>query len=143
MLSLLNLFPTLLHAVNIADIENCQPVDVTTDEGIEKVRNAINNILNSDNSFIQMMVDDDMRKCLTNILEDAEAKYAEAHTKSPEPPVQPQKRLNDTQFERLNSLTKRYMDEVIRPNSNVTDEKVLQGVHDSLLDFASWVLLEG
>lgn len=142
MLSLLNLFPTLLHAVNIADIENCQPVDVTTDEGIEKVRNAINNILNSDNSFIQMMVDDDMRKCLTNILEDAEAKYADAH-KSPEPPVQPQKRLNNEQFERLNAITKRYMDEVILPNSQVIDDKVIQGVHDSLLDFAAWVLLEG
>lgn len=92
--SLFKSMPSILDSLKEKNVESEYSVDVTTDEGIKKVRDSVNNLKENisslkeyfaDSSWLSFIYDkselDNIEASLDEILEDAEKKYAEAHKK--------------------------------------------------------------
>ncbi len=134
-------------------------VDVTTDEGIKKVRDSIKNMKESTESLKEKFKDswisyiwdedalDSIDKSLDELLEDAEKKYKEAHENTPkeEKPVyvRPVLLLDNEDASKAYKVVDEYLEKEICPRlPEDTTPEFVQSIKESLVDFAAWLALK-
>ena len=134
-------------------------VDVTTDEGIKKVRDSIKNMKESTESLKEKFKDswisyiwdedalDSIDKSLDELLEDAEKKYKEAHenTQKEEKPVyvRPVLLLDNEDASKAYKVVDEYLEKEICPRlPEDTTPEFVQSIKESLVDFAAWLALK-
>ena len=153
--------PSILDSLKDENVET-ENVDVTTDEGIKKVRDAVQNIKenvnslkeNIEGSWLSFIWDknelDNFDASLDEILKDAEKKYEEAHKteKKEEKPkaskkyVRPVLRLNSEDASQAYDVVNKYLEMQICPRlPKDTTPEYINSIKESLADFAAWILL--
>lgn len=164
--SLLKSMPSILDSLKEKNVESEYSVDVTTDEGIKKVRDSVNNLKENisslkeyfaDSSWLSFIYDkselDNIETSLDEILEDAEKKYAEAHNKlqkeeTEEKPksannyVRPVLLLKNEEASEAYTVVDKYLKTQICPRlPKDTTPEYIQSIKESLADFTAWILL--
>ena len=134
-------------------------VDVTTDEGIKKVRDSVKNMKESTESLKEKFKDswisyiwdedalDSIDKSLDELLEDAEKKYKEAHENAPKEEksvyVRPVLLLDNEDASRAYKVVDEYLEKEICPRlPEDTTPEFVQSIKESLVDFAAWLALK-
>lgn len=159
--SLFKNMPSILDSLKDENVET-ENVDVTTDEGIKKVRDAVQNIKeninslkeNIEGSWLSFIWDknefDNFDASLDEILKDAEKKYEEAHKteqkeekpKESKKYVRPVLRLNNEDASQAYDVVNKYLEMQICPRlPKDTTPEYINSIKESLADFAAWILL--
>lgn len=139
-------------------------VDVTTDEGIAKVRDSIYNIKgnikslkeNFNDSWFNFFWDKKMlnniEETLDDVLANAEKKYKEAHgdgdknqntkIKTKISDIRPILRLTNEDASKVYNAVNKYLDTEISPklNKDKTTATYIQSIAESFADFAAWLI---
>lgn len=159
--SLLKSMPSILDSLKDENVKT-ENVDVTTDEGIKKVRDSVYDIKgnikslreNLKDSWLSFVWDKDtlnsFEESLDEILEDAEKKYKEAHTdnakeekpKSANNYVRPVLLLKNEEASEAYTVVDKYLETQICPRlPKDTTPEYIQSIKESLADFTAWILL--
>lgn len=159
--SLFKSMPAILDSLKDENVKT-ENVDVTTDEGIKKVRDSVYDIKgnikslreNLKDSWLSFVCDKDtlnsFEESLDEILEDAEKKYKEAHKteqkeekhKAPKKYVRPVLRLNSEDASQAYDVVNKYLEMQICPRlPKDTTPEYINSIKESLADFAAWILL--
>ena len=156
--SLLKSMPSILDDLKKENVGSEYSVDVTTDEGIKKVRDSVYNLKgelkslreNLKDSWLSFVWDKDtldaIEASLDKILEDAEKKYKEAH-KNEQKEVKsnyarPVLSLTNEDASKAYSVVDKYLETYICPRlSKDTTPEFVQSIKESLVDFAAWLAL--
>ena len=126
-----------------------ETVDVTTDEGIEKIRESVKDAKIALNSlFTGWLLDKGMLKSfsdeLDEILERAEQEYAEAHSENKEhvkEDVRPILLLETEEASDVYDMVDAYLEDKIYPKlPKDTTKEFINSVRESLADFAAWCI---
>lgn len=131
-----------------------ETVDVTTDEGIEKIRESVADAKVALNSlFTGWLLDKGMLKSFSNeldeILERAEQKYVEAHNKEEEEEyeeqseedVRPVLLLTTEEASEVYDMVEAYLEDKIYPKlPEDTTQEFVNSIRESLADFAAWCI---
>ena len=156
--SLLKSMSSILGDLNKENVESEYSVDVTTDEGIKKVRDSVYNLKgnikslreNLKDSWLSFMWDKDtlnsIDASLDELLEDAEKKYKEAHKleqKEEKPKyVRPVLLLTNEDASKAYNVVDTYLEKQICPRlPKDTTQEYIQSIKESLADFAAWIML--
>lgn len=158
--NLLKSMPSILDDLKKVNSESECSVDVTTDEGIEKVRDSVYNLKgefkslreNLKDSWLSFVWDKDtldaIDASLDKVLEDAEKKYKEAHEdaskeeKSTSDYTRPVLLLIAEDAFNAYSVVDEYLETQIRPRlPKDTTPEFVQSIKESLVDFAAWLVL--
>ena len=161
--NLLKSMPSILDDLKKVNSESECSVDVTTDEGIEKVRNYVHttkenikslkeNLKNSDSWWFSLVLDEDtlntLDSSLDKFLKDAEKKYKEAHEdaskeeKSTSDYTRPVLLLTAEDAFNAYNVVDEYLETQIRPRlPKDTTPEFVQSIKESLVDFAAWLVL--
>ena len=160
--SLLKSMPSILDDLKKENVGSEYSVDVTTDEGIKKVRDSVHNLKeelkslreNLKDSWLSFVWDKDtldaIDASLDKVLEDAEKKYGEAHkneSKEEKPKasknyVRPVLRLNSEDASQAYDVVNKYLETQICPRlPKDTTPEYINSIKESLADFAAWILL--
>ena len=155
--SLLKSMSSVLGDLNKENVESEYSVDVTTDEGIKKVRDSVYNLKgnikslreNLKDSWLSFMWDKDtlnsIDASLDELLEDAEKKYKEAHKpeqKEEKPKyVRPVLLLTNEDASKAYNIVDKYLEKQICPRlPKDTTQEYIQSIKESLADFIAWVM---
>lgn len=159
--SLFKSMPAILDSLKDENVKT-ENVDVTTDEGIKKVRDSVYDIKgnikslreNLKDSWLSFVWDKDtlnsFEESLDEILEDAEKKYKEAHTdnakkekpKSVNNYMRPVLLLKNEDASQAYDVVNKYLEAEIRPRlPKDTTPEYMNSIKESLADFAAWILL--
>lgn len=159
--SLFKSMPAILDSLKDENVKT-ENVDVTTDEGIKKVRDSVYDIKgnikslreNLKDSWLSFVWDKDtlnsFEESLDEILEDAEKKYKEAHTdntkeekpKSANNYVRPVLLLKNEEASEAYTVVDKYLETQICPRlPKDTTPEYIQSIKESLADFTAWILL--
>lgn len=159
--SLFKSMPAILNSLKDENVKT-ENVDVTTDEGIKKVRDSVYDIKgnikslreNLKDSWLSFVWDKDtlnsFEESLDEILEDAEKKYKEAHTdnakeeksKSVNNYMRPVLLLKNEDASQAYDVVDKYLEAEIRPRlPKDTTPEYMNSIKESLADFAAWILL--
>lgn len=156
--SLLKSMPSILDDLKKENVGSEYSVDVTTDEGIKKVRDSVYNLKgelkslreNLKDSWLSFVWDKDtldaIDTSLDKVLEDAEKKYKEAHKNKPKEVksnyVRPVLSLTNEAASKAYSVVDKYLETQICPRlSKDTTPEFVQSIKESLVDFAAWLAL--
>ena len=159
--SLLKSMSSILGDLNKENVESEYSVDVTTDEGIKKVRDSVYNLKgnikslreNLKDSWLSFMWDKDtlnsIDASLDELLEDAEKKYKEAHKKESKEVksgkssyVRPILSLTNEDASKAYNVVDKYIETQISPRlPKDTTPEFIQSIKESLVDFAAWLAL--
>ena len=156
--SLLKSMPSILDDLKNVNGESEYSVDVTTDEGIKKVRDSVHNLKgelkslreNLKDSWLSFVWDKDtldaIDTSLDKVLEDAEKKYKEAHKSEPKEVkskyVRPVLSLTSEDASKAYSVVDKYLETQICPRlPKDTTPEFVQSIKESLVDFAAWLAL--
>ena len=158
--SLLKSMPSILDDLKEGNLESEYSVDVTTDEGIKKVRDSVHNLKenikylkeNLESSWFSFIWDkealDTIDASLDKILKDAEKKYKEAHEdaskeeKSTSDYTRPILSLTNKEASKAYNVVDKYIETQISPRlSKDTTPEFIQSIKESLVDFAAWLAL--
>lgn len=161
--SLLKSMPSILDDLKKENVESEYSVDVTTDEGIKKVRDSVYNLKgefkslreNLKDSWLSFVWDKDtldaIDTSLDKVLEDAEKKYKEAHendvekeTSKPSDTVymRPVLSLTVDDSAKVYDVVDKYVKTEICPRlPEDANPEFVQSISDSLADFAAWIML--
>ena len=159
--SLLKSMPSILDDLKERNVKSASSVDVTTDEGIKKVRESIYNLKgnikslreNLKDSWLSFMWDKDtlnsIDASLDEVLEDAEKKYKEAHKNESKEVksgkssyVRPILSLTNEDASKAYNVVDKYLETQICPRlSKDTTPEFVQSIKESLVDFAAWLAL--
>ena len=144
------------------DVLDKYSVDVTTDEGIKKVRDSVSKAKekikylkeNFNDSWFSLVFGENILKdaesSLDIILDGAEKKYKEAHEKKEDSKksdfknkyVRPVLCLNSENASNTYALVDKYIETQVSPKlSKNTKPEFLKSVKESLADFAAWIML--
>ena len=155
--SLLKSMPSILDDLKKENVVGSK-VDVTTDEGIKKVRDSVYNLKgelkslreNLKDSWLSFVWDKDtldaIDASLDKVLEDAEKKYKEAHKNEPKEVksnyVRPVLSLTNKDASKAYNVVDKYLETQICPRlSKDTTPEFVQSIKESLVDFAAWLAL--
>ena len=156
--SLLKSMPSILDDLKKENVGSEYSVDVTTDEGIKKVRDSVYNLKgelkslreNLKDSWLSFVWDKDtldaIDTSLDKVLEDAEKKYKEAH-KNEQKEVKsnyarPVLSLTNEDASKAYSVVDKYLETQICPRlPKDTTPEFVQSIKESLVDFAAWLAL--
>ena len=155
--SLLKSMPSILDDLKNVNVGSEYSVDVTTDEGIKKVRDSVYNLKGNIKSLREKMKDswlsfvwdkdtlDAIETSLDKILEDAEKKYKEAHKNEPKEVkpnyVRPVLSLTNEAASKAYSVVDKYLEKQICPRlPKDTTQEYIQSIKESLADFIAWVM---
>ena len=155
--SLLKSMPSILDDLKVKS-KSEYSVDVTTDEGIKKVRDSVYNLKgnikslreNLKDSWLSFVWDKDtldaIDTSLDKVLEDAEKKYKEAHKSEPKEVkskyVRPVLSLTSEDASKAYSVVDKYLETQICPRlPKDTTPEFVQSIKESLVDFAAWLAL--
>ena len=161
--SLLKSMSSILDDLKKENVESEYSVDVTTDEGIEEVRDSVYNLKgelkslreNLKDSWLSFVWDKDtldaIEASLDKVLEDADKKYKEAHKNEQKEVksnfksnyVRPVLLLTNEDASKTYNVVDKYLETQICPrlsNFDTTPEFV-QSIKESLVDFAAWLAL--
>ena len=156
--SLLKSMPSILDDLNKENVESEYSVDVTTDEGIKKVRDSVHNLKeelkslreNLKDSWLSFVWDKDtldaIDTSLDKVLEDAEKKYKEAHNNEQKEVksnyVRPVLSLTNEDASKAYSVVDKYLETQICPRlSKDTTPEFVQSIKEPLVDFVAWLAL--
>lgn len=156
--SLLKSMPSILDDLKKENVGSEYSVDVTTDEGIKKVRDSVYNLKgelkslreNLKDSWLSFVWDKDtldaIDTSLDKVLEDAEKKYKEAHKNESKEVksnyVRPVLSLTNEDASKAYSVVDEYLETQIRPRlPKDTTPEFVQSIKESLVDFAAWLVL--
>ena len=158
--SLLKSMPSILDDLKEGNLESEYSVDVTTDEGIKKVRDSVHNLKenikylkeNLEHSWFSFIWDkealDTFDVSLDKILEDAEKKYKDAHEdaskeeKSTSDYTRPILSLTNKEASKAYNVVDKYIETQISPRlPKDTTPEFIQSIKESLVDFAAWLAL--
>ena len=156
--SLLKSMPSILDDLKNVNGESEYSVDVTTDEGIKKVRDSVHNLKgelkslreNLKDSWLSFVWDKDtldaIDTSLDKVLEDAEKKYKEAHKSEQKEVkskyVRPVLSLTSEDAFKAYSVVDKYLETQICPRlPKDTTPEFVQSIKESLVDFAAWLAL--
>lgn len=156
--SLLKSMSSILDDLKNENVESEYSVDVTTDEGIKKVRDSVHNLKgelkslreNLKDSWLSFVWDKDtldaIDTSLDKVLEDAEKKYKEAHKSEPKEVkskyVRPVLSLTSEDASKAYSVVDKYLETQICPRlPKDTTPEFVQSIKESLVDFAAWLAL--
>ena len=156
--SLLKIMSSILDDLKKENVESEYSVDVTTDEGIKKVRDSVYNLKgelkslreNLKDSWLSFVWDKDtldaIDTSLDKVLEDAEKKYKEAHKSEPKEVkskyVRPVLSLTSEDASKAYSVVDKYLETQICPRlPKDTTPEFVQSIKESLVDFAAWLAL--
>ena len=156
--SLLKSMPSILDDLKKENVGSEYSVDVTTDEGIKKVRDSVYNLKgelkslreNLKDSWLSFVWDKDtldaIDTSLDKVLEDAEKKYKEAHKNESKEVksnyVRPVLSLTNEAASKAYSVVDKYLETQICPRlSKDTTPEFVQSIKESLVDFAAWLAL--
>ena len=159
--SLLKSMPSILDDLKEGNLESEYSVDVTTDEGIKKVRDSVHNLKenikylkeNLESSWFSFIWDkealDTIDVSLDKILEDANKKNKEAHkTESKEVKskksdyVRPILSLTNKEASKAYNVVDKYIETQISPRlPKDTTPEFIQSIKESLVDFVAWLAL--
>lgn len=158
--NLLKSMPSILDDLKKVNSESECSVDVTTDEGIEKVRDSVYNLKgefkslreNLKDSWLSFVWDKDtldaIDASLDKVLEDAEKKYKDAHEDAPKEEksisdyTRPVLLLTTEDAFDAYSVVDKYLETQIRPRlPKDTTPEFVQSIKESLVDFAAWLVL--
>ena len=159
--SLLKSMPSILDDLKEGNLGSEYSVDVTTDEGIKKVRDSVHNLKenikylkeNLESSWFSFIWDketlDTIDVSLDKILEDANKKYKEAHkTDSKEVKskksdyVRPILSLTNKEASKAYNVVDKYIETQISPRlPKDTTPEFIQSIKESLVDFVAWLAL--
>lgn len=132
-----------------------KPVDVTTDEGIEKIREKIadaKNVINS--SLMSWYLDKETLKSFSDeldaILERAEQEYAEIHDEKEEyveeqleEDVRPVLLLTTEEASEVYGMVDAYLkDQILHKLPEDTTPEFVNSIRESLADFAAWCITD-
>ena len=157
--SLLKSMPSILDDLKKENVESEYSVDVTTDEGIKKVRDSVYNLKgelkslreNLKDSWLSFVWDKDtldaIDTSLDKVLEDAEKKYKEAHENTPKEEksvyVRPVLLLDNEDASKAYKVVDEYLEKEICPRlPEDTTPEFVQSIKESLVDFAAWLALK-
>ena len=149
---------SILDDLKKENVESEYSVDVTTDEGIKKVRDSVHNLKeeikslreNLKGSWLSFALDKDtldaIDTSLDKVLEDAEKKYKEAHKSEPKEVksnyVRPVLSLTNEDASKVYNVVDKYLETQICPRlSKDTTPEFVQSIKESLVDFAAWLAL--
>ena len=160
--SLLKSMSSILGDLNKENVESEYSVDVTTDEGIKKVRDSVYNLKGNIKSLREKMKDswlsfvwdkdtlDSIDTSLDEVLEDAEKKYREARGDGDKPKeeksnkssyVRPVLLLNSKDASKAYEVVDKYLETQICPRlSKSTTQEYISSIKESLVDFAAWLV---
>lgn len=159
--SLFKSMPAILDSLKDENVKT-ENVDVTTDEGIKKVRDSVYDIKgnikslreNLKDSWLSFVWDKDtlnsFEESLDEILEDAEKKYKEAHTDNAKEEklklannyVRPVLLLKNEEASEAYTVVDKYLETQICPRlPKDTTPEYIQSIKESLADFTAWILL--
>lgn len=159
--SLFKSMPAILNSLKDENVKT-ENVDVTTDEGIKKVRDSVYDIKGNIKSLRENLKDswlsfvwnkdtlNSFEESLDEILEDAEKKYKEAHTdnakeekpKSVNNYMRPVLLLNNKDASQAYDVVDKYLEAEIRPRlPKDTTPEYMNSIKESLADFVAWILL--
>ena len=155
--SLLKSMPSILDDLKKENVVGSK-VDVTTDEGIKKVRDSVYNLKgelkslreNLKDSWLSFVWDKDtldaIDASLDKVLEDAEKKYEEAHKNESKEVksnyVRPVLSLTNEDASKAYNVVDKYLETQICPRlSKDTTPEFVQSIKESLVDFAAWLAL--
>ena len=155
---LLKSMSSILDDLKNENVESEYSVDVTTDEGIKKVRDSVYNLKgelkslreNLKDSWLSFVWDKDtldaIDTSLDKVLEDAEKKYKEAHKSEPKEVkskyVRPVLSLTSEDASKAYSVVDKYLETQICPRlPKDTTPEFVQSIKESLVDFAAWLAL--
>lgn len=159
--SLFKNMPSILDSLKDENVET-ENIDVTTDEGIKKVRDSVYDIKGNIKSLRENLKDswlsfvwnkdtlNSFEESLDEILEDAEKKYEEAHKteqkeekpKESKKYVRPVLRLNNEDASQAYDVVNKYLETQICPRlPKDTTPEYINSIKESLADFAAWILL--
>ena len=155
--NLLNLgfMTSILDYLNDENVE-IENVDVTTDEGIKKVRDYVSNLKENikslkENTFWDGDLLDTISLSLDKVLEGSEKKYKEAHendvekeTSKPSDTVymRPVLSLTVDDSAKVYDVVDKYVKTEICPRlPEDANPEFVQSISDSLADFAAWIML--
>lgn len=156
--SLLKSMPSILDDLKKENVESEYSIDVTTDEGIKKVRDSVYNLKgefkslreNLKDSWLSFVWDKDtldaIDTSLDKVLEDAEKKYKEAHKNEQKEVksnyVRPVLSLTNEDASKAYSVVDKYLETQICPRlSKDTTPEFVQSIKEPLVDFAAWLVL--
>ena len=156
--SLFKSMSSILDDLKNENVESEYSVDVTTDEGIKKVRDSVHNLKgelkslreNLKDSWLSFVWDKDtldaIDTSLDKVLEDAEKKYKEAHKSEPKEVkskyVRPVLSLTSEDASKAYSVVDKYLETQICPRlPKDTTPEFVQSIKESLVDFAAWLAL--
>ena len=156
--SLLKSMPSILDDLKKENVGSEYSVDVTTDEGIKKVRDSVYNLKgelkslreNLKDSWLSFVWDKDtldaIDTSLDKVLEDAEKKYKEAHKNESKEVksnyVRPVLSLTNEDASKAYNVVDKYLETQICPRlSKDTTPEFVQSIKESLVDFAAWLAL--
>ena len=156
--SLLKSMPSILDDLKKENVGSEYSVDVTTDEGIKKVRDSVHNLKeelkslreNLKDSWLSFVWDKDtldaIDTSLDKVLGDAEKKYKEAHKNESKEVksnyVRPVLSLTNEDASRAYNVVDKYLETQICPRlSKDTTPEFVQSIKESLVDFAAWLAL--
>ena len=150
--------PSILDDLKTENVGSEYSVDVTTDEGIKKVRDSVYNLKgnikslreNFKDSWLSFVLDKDkldaIDTSLDKVLEDAEKKYKEAHKNEQNEVksnyVRPVLSLTNEDASKAYNVVDKYLETQICPRlSKDTTPEFVQSIKESLVDFAAWLAL--
>lgn len=154
--SLFKSMPSILDSLKEKNDESKYvDVDVTTDEGIKKVRDSVHSIKESINylkesSWFSFIFDKNelynFEASLDKVLEDAEKKYKEAHEtvqkEEKSKYVRPVLLLTNEDASEAYNVVDKYLETQICPRlSKDTTPEFVQSIKESLADFTAWIML--
>ena len=159
--NLLKSMPSILDDLKKVNSESECSVDVTTDEGIEKVRNYVHTAKENikslkenlkDSWWFSLVLDEDtlntLDSSLDKVLKDAEKKYKDAHEDAPKEEksksdyTRPVLLLTTEDAFDAYSVVNEYLETQIRPRlPKDTTPEFVQSIKESLVDFAAWLVL--
>lgn len=157
--SLFKSMPSILDSLKEKNDESKYvDVDVTTDEGIKKVRDSVYDIKgnikslreNLKDSWLSFVWDKDtlnsFEASLDKVLEDAEKKYKEAHEivqkEEKSKYVRPILLLTNEDASEAYNVVDKYLETQICPRlSKDTTPEFVQSIKESLADFTAWIML--
>ena len=156
--SLLKSMPSILDDLKEGNLGSEYSVDVTTDEGIKKVRDSVYNLKGELKSLRENLKDswfsfiwnkdtlDAIEASLDKVLEDADKKYKEAHKNEQKEVksnyVRPVLSLTNEAASKAYSVVDKYLETQICPRlSKDTTPEFVQSIKESLVDFAAWLAL--
>lgn len=156
--SLLKSMPSILDDLKKENVGSEYSVDVTTDEGIKKVRDSVYNLKGNIKSLREKFKDswlsfvwdkdtlDAIDTSLDKVLEDAEKKYKEAHKNEQNEVksnyVRPVLSLTNEDASKAYNVVDKYLETQICPRlSKDTTPEFVQSIKESLVDFAAWLAL--